>query len=172
MFCFNCLSFSNGYGWSFAKSGFMVWDSSSSVAIITISYSGSQIEMTTGNNHFSGIDHQGVIISDIDRSRHFYADVLGLEEDTDRPEMSFDGLWFKVGEQAIHCLLLKNPDPVEGRPEHGGRDRHVCLIGSDINALVDRLEQYYIDYTRSKSGRHAIFFHDPDGNAIEVQQRD
>jgi glyoxylase I family protein len=127
--------------------------------------------MTTEANHFSGIDHHSVIISDIDKSRHFYANVLGLKEDSSRPEMSYEGLWFSVGNQAIHCLCLKNPDPVEDRPEHGGRDRHVCLNGSDINQLIDRLEQYYVDYTRSKSGRRAIFFRDPDGNAIEVQER-
>lgn len=126
--------------------------------------------MTTQENKFSGIDHHSVIIADIEKSRHFYAVILGLEEDTGRPQMSYDGLWFKVGRQAIHCLQLKNPDPVEDRPEHGGRDRHICLTGSDINGLMDRLEQHYVDYTRSKSGRRAIFFRDPDGNAIEVQQ--
>ena len=126
--------------------------------------------MATQKNSFTGIHHHSVIISNLEKSRHFYGKVLGLEQDMDRPEMSFDGLWFKVGEQAIHCLCLKNPDPVEGRPEHGGRDRHVCLKGTDINALIERLEQYYIDYTRSKSGRKAIFFRDPDGNAIEVQE--
>jgi len=125
--------------------------------------------MTTANR-FLGILHHSVIIADIDKSRHFYADILGLEEDLERPEMSFDGLWFKVGEQAIHCLCLDNPDPVEDRPEHGGRDRHVCLMGTNINDLADRLERHYIDYTRSRSGRKAIFFHDPDGNAIEVQE--
>ena len=126
--------------------------------------------MSQPENRFSGILHHSVIISDLEKSRHFYADILGLELDQSRPQMSFGGLWFKVGDQAIHCLLLKNPDPVEGRPEHGGRDRHVCLIGNDINTLIDTLEQHYIDYTRSKSGRRAIFFRDPDGNAIEVQE--
>ncbi len=126
--------------------------------------------MTQQNNKFSGIDHHSVIIRDIEKSRHFYCGILGLELDSNRPDLSFDGLWLKVGEQAIHLMCLKNPDPVDGRPEHGGRDRHVCLIGSDINALIDKLEQHYIEYTRSKSGRPAIFFRDPDGNAIEVKQ--
>lgn len=126
--------------------------------------------MTQQSNTFSGIDHHSVIIQDVEKSRHFYIDILGLELDTSRPEMSYDGLWIKVGAQAIHCLCLKNPDPTEKRPDHGGRDRHVCLIGDNINALIDALEQHYIDYTRSKSGRKAIFFRDPDGNAIEVKQ--
>ena len=126
--------------------------------------------MSSQSNSFSGIDHHSVIIEEVERSRHFYQDVLGLEVDCSRPELSFEGIWFKVGAQAIHCLRLKNPDPVEGRPEHGGRDRHVCLVTGDINALIDRLEQFYVEYTRSQSGRLAIFFRDPDGNAIEVKQ--
>ena len=124
--------------------------------------------MSTQTNQFTGIDHHSVIIQDIERSRHFYQHILGLEVDSMRPALSFDGIWFKVGAQAIHCLKLNNPDPVSGRPEHGGRDRHVCLVTRDLNRLIDRLEQSYIDYTRSRSGRQAIFFRDPDGNAIEV----
>lgn len=126
--------------------------------------------MTAARNQFSGIHHHAVIIADVERSRYFYADILGLEQDLQRPQMSFDGLWFKVGAQSIHCLCLENPDSIDERPEHGGRDRHVCLKGSDINELADRLEQHYIEYTRSRTGRKAIFFHDPDGNAIEVQE--
>jgi len=127
--------------------------------------------MTQQSNEFLGIDHHSVIIQDVEKSRHFYADILGLEIDANRPDLSFDGLWVKVGkQQAIHCLCLQNPDSVDNRPEHGGRDRHVCLVVSDMNTLIDTLEQHYIDYTRSKSGRQAIFFRDPDGNAIEVGQ--
>ncbi len=127
--------------------------------------------MTTLSNEFFGIDHHSIIIQDIEKSRHFYADILGLEIDENRPDLSFDGLWVKVGgQQAIHCLCLENPDPQDNRPEHGGRDRHVCLLVRDINALIDMLEQHYIHYTHSKSGRQAIFFRDPDGNAIEVKQ--
>lgn len=126
--------------------------------------------MTTKENYFSGIDHHSVLIADVDKSRFFYAEILQLEEDTSRPQMAFDGLWFKVGNQSIHCLRLKNPDAESIRPEHGGRDRHVCLKGTNINALAERLEQYYVDYTKSQSGRKAIFFRDPDGNAVEVQE--
>ena len=126
--------------------------------------------MNVADVNFTGIDHHSVIISDLARSQHFYQTVMGQELDRTRPEMSFNGFWFKVGTQAIHCLKLDNPDPVEDRPEHGGRDRHVCLICDDLNLLIDRLEQHYIEYTRSKSGRAAIFFRDPDGNAIEVKQ--
>lgn len=122
------------------------------------------------SNHFSGIDHHAIIIQDVQRSRHFYVDILGLQENPERPNLSYDGLWLKVGNQSIHCLCLKNPDPVDDRPQHGGRDRHVCLLATNINDLIENLERHYIDYTRSQSGRAAIFFRDPDGNAIEVNQ--
>ncbi len=126
--------------------------------------------MTDSTNHFGGIDHHAILIADVERTRHFYVDILGLEVNPERPNLPYDGLWLQVGAQSIHCLQLANPDPVEGRPHHGGRDRHVCLRASNVNALIERLEQHYIDYTRSQSGRLAIFFRDPDGNAIEVNQ--
>lgn len=37
------------------------------------------------------------------------------------------GRWLWIGPEMIHLMELPNPDPMEGRPEHGGRDRHVCI---------------------------------------------
>ena len=57
--------------------------------------------------------------------------------------------------EMIHLMELPSPDPTEGRPEHGGRDRHVCLGLEDIRPLEDRLRAADIKFTRSKSGRAA-----------------
>ena len=113
------------------------------------------------------IHHASLIISDLEKSRAFYQDVLGLQIDEGRPELGFDGLWLKVGEQQIHLLLLDNPDPTEGRPEHGGRDRHIALTVNNFEQFVDQLEQANMPYSRSRSGRQALFCRDPDGNALE-----
>lgn len=113
------------------------------------------------------IHHVSLIISDLEKSRVFYQDILGLSIIEDRPELGFDGLWLKVGEQQIHLLLLENPDPVEGRPQHGGRDRHVAFTVTDFEQLIDRLELGKVSFTRSRSGRKALFCRDPDGNALE-----
>lgn len=120
------------------------------------------------SSEFLGIHHHSIVIADVEVSRQFYQQIVGLQLDESRPDMAFDGLWFDVGDQAIHCLCLPNPDPVQDRPQHGGRDRHVALSVYDIEPLIDRLSQNSINFTRSKSGRPAIFFRDPDGNAIEV----
>ena len=65
-------------------------------------------------------------------------------------------------------MQLPNPDPVSGRPAHGGRDRHIAMAVSDLQALIHNLDTHKIDYTLSKSGRAALFIRDPDGNALEL----
>ena len=113
------------------------------------------------------INHVSFLVTDTERALEFYNEVLGLSVDVNRPDLGFPGVWLEVGEEQIHLLELPNPDPVVGRPEHGGRDRHVALNVSDLEGLVESLENNEIPYTRSRSGRKAIFCRDPDGNALE-----
>lgn len=68
-------------------------------------------------------------------------------------------------------MELPNPDPVDGRPEHGGRDRHVAFTIADLQPLKGRLDGAGVTYTMSKSGRAALFCRDLDGNAFEVMRR-
>ncbi len=60
---------------------------------------------------------------------------------------------------------------MDGRPEHGGRDRHVAFTISDLQPLKGRLDDAGVTYTMSKSGRAALFCRDLDGNAFEVTMR-
>ena len=118
------------------------------------------------------IAHISVLVSDTQRSLQFYRDVLDLSVNPDRPDLNFPGAWLTVGDQEIHLLELPNPDPVKGRPEHGGRDRHVAFSVSDLEKLISRLEKANIPYTLSRSGRAALFCRDPDGNALEfIEQK-
>ena len=116
----------------------------------------------------SGILHTTFLTADLTKSRAFYEGVLGLRPDSNRPTMSFDGVWYDVADkQQIHLMLLPNPEAGLQRPTHGGRDRHVALAVDDLAKLVERLEQAGIAYTLSSSGRRALFCRDPDGNALE-----
>jgi glyoxylase I family protein len=63
----------------------------------------------------------------------------------------------------IHLMELPNPDPLDGRPEHGGRDRHFCIGVESVLPLMQRLDAAKVPYTKSMSGRPAIFFRDPGG---------
>ena len=114
------------------------------------------------------IHHVSFVVSDTTRSLDFYTGLLGLESEPNRPDLGYPGAWLWVGSQQIHLLELPNPDPVHGRPEHGGRDRHLALTIEHMDALEQRLEQAGIAFTRSRSGRRALFCRDPDGNALEL----
>lgn len=116
------------------------------------------------------IHHASLIVADADIALRFYRDLLGLEVDQQRPELGYPGAWLKVGALQIHLLELPNPDPLEDRPEHGGRDRHIAFFVDSIDQLAERLEKAGIAYTKSRSGRKALFCRDPDANALEFIQ--
>ena len=113
------------------------------------------------------LTHAGLLVTDTACALAFYRGVLGLEVDDSRPDLGYPGAWLLLGRQQLHLLELPNPDPKEGRPAHGGRDRHLALAVSDIAALRRALESAGIGFTLSKSGRKALFCRDPDGNALE-----
>jgi len=116
------------------------------------------------------LHHASLIVSDTVASLAFYCDVLGMQQ-TDRPDLGFPGAWLQLGAQQIHLLELANPDPVTGRPDHGGRDRHIALSVQDLAPVREVLDKNSITYSLSKSGRQALFCRDPDGNALEILQR-
>ena len=87
--------------------------------------------------------------------------------------MGFPGAWIQLGQgpEQIHLLELNNPDPIAGRPQHGGRDRHIALNAMALEPIQDALNKAGIIYTMSLSGRRALFCRDPDGNTIEIIER-
>ena len=98
----------------------------------------------------------------------FYLNVLGFEDDTSiRPNLPFKGAFVRGGSQQIHLMELPNPDPVSGRPDHAGRDRHVAFEIQSIDPLIERLNEKGHPFTMSKSGRRAVFTRDVDGNGLE-----
>ncbi len=116
------------------------------------------------------LHHVSLIVSDTRNALDFYNGLLGLAV-IERPALGFPGAWLGIGEQQLHLLELANPDPVSGRPEHGGRDRHIALLVDAIDAYEERLKARDIPFTRSRSGRAALFCRDPDGNGVELVQR-
>ena len=119
----------------------------------------------------SGIDHSSIIVADTARALSFYCELLGMERDESRPDIGYPGAWLIAGEQQIHLLELPNPDPIEGRPLHGGRDRHIALIVTDMDYIVQKLTTAGFAVSMSKSGRKAAFCRDYDANAVELIEK-
>lgn len=122
------------------------------------------------SKHNFTLHHSSLLVADTEQSLKFYRDILGMEQTT-RPDLAYPGAWLQVGEQQVHLIELPNPDPITGRPPHGGRDRHVAMQVDSINALKEDLDQADISYTLSVSGRKALFCRDRDGNALEFIER-
>lgn len=120
------------------------------------------------------VHHVGLLCENLERSLHFYQNILGLEINEARPhdKLPYRGAWLWVGSEMIHLMELPNPDPLSGRPPHGGRDRHTCIAIRDVSKLKAIFDENGIAYTLSKSGRPAIFARDPDANALEFTQVD
>jgi len=127
--------------------------------------------MTKDKPLVKAIDHSSLIVADTAKALEFYKDILGLELDDSRPDLGYPGAWLQLANGQIHLLEVANPDPVENRPEHGGRDRHLALQVSDLTEIIQRLENVGITYSKSKSGRAALFCRDFDGNAIELVEK-
>jgi glyoxylase I family protein len=119
---------------------------------------------------YDGIDHVGLIVSNIKAALPFYIDILGFKDDTEalRPEkLQFPGAFMRVGGQQLHLMQIENPDKNTESPFYPGKDRHVAIRVKNLTLLQERLQQFNITYHLSSSGRKAIFCRDFDGNAFE-----
>ncbi|NOT16611.1 MAG: glyoxalase [Sulfuriferula sp.] len=112
--------------------------------------------------------HATFIVADLARAQAFYESVFDLTPNPSRPQMSFAGVWYDVGDSQIHLMCVPNPEAGLTRPAHGGRDRHVAFSVADMTLLQQRLTALGVNYTVSSSGRTALFCRDPDDNTLEL----
>lgn len=110
------------------------------------------------------IDHVSVIITDVDRSRRFYRDLLGLKEIPKPKTFDFVALWFDLGNMHVHLLQKGKPDAVS--------PRHFALRVADAQAAraYFRERGVTVNETTLIHGADRFFIHDPDGNRIEIIQ--
>ena len=110
------------------------------------------------------IDHVSVITTDVERSRRFYRDVLGLKEIAKPRTFNFVVIWFDLGNQQLHLFLKDQPD-TRG-------PRHFALRVADVQAARRHFEAHGIptQETTPIPGADRFFIWDPDGNRIEVIQ--
>ena len=112
----------------------------------------------------SQIDHVSVIITDVERSRRFYRDVLGLREIPRPRTFDFVVLWFDLGAMHVHLLLKDEADTISGR--------HFALRVADAAAARAYFAERGVptQETTVIPGADRFFIRDPDGNRIEIIQ--
>ena len=115
-----------------------------------------------------GLDHVSILVKDADAALAFYQKLLGVTL-LDRPDLGFPGYWIDLfAGQSLHLMELPNPYENTPRPAHGGRDCHFALRVDSLDGYIEKLESMNATYTRSRSGRKALFVRDLDHNAFEL----
>lgn len=121
------------------------------------------------------IDHVTLIVQDLERSRRFYVDVLGMTS-VARPAFPFDGLWFQAGTTQIH-LIREHTDSGPARvfvPNDCklSRTRHFAFEVDDALAARDRLAELGFTLAdgpkQRPDGPTQIYVFDPDRNLVEL----
>ena len=110
------------------------------------------------------IDHCSVIITDVERSRRFYRDLLGLKEINKPRTFDFVVVWFDLGNQHLHLLLKDRPDTLS--------PRHFALRVTDAATARRYFQEHGVatQETTPIPGADRFFIADPDGNRIEIIQ--
>jgi catechol 2,3-dioxygenase-like lactoylglutathione lyase family enzyme len=112
----------------------------------------------------TGIHHSSIVVTDMERARHFYRDILGLKE-VERPaNFTTPVAWFGVGDEHVH--LIPSPHPDTQSP------RHFALHVADARAARVHLRAHSIEVQETVPipGADRFFIRDPDGNQIELIQ--
>ncbi len=112
------------------------------------------------------LDHVNVSTSDLDASRRFYVDVLGLR-DGERPPFESRGAWLYCGDEPVVHLVARE----DAGAQSAGAVDHFAFRAQDLAGVVARLNERGIAYSlRTVPGRglRQVFIHDPDGVKIEL----
>ena len=128
------------------------------------------------------LEHYLVLSDDIDRTRDFYRDVLGMREGF-RPKLDFAGYWLYVGDvPSIHIGEWKSYAvwtkevgiPISTRAESTGAVDHIAFNASGFDEMRARLKSHGIEPSENlldEIGLRQLFFYDPNGVPIELNFR-
>ncbi|MDE2387634.1 MAG: VOC family protein [Betaproteobacteria bacterium] len=113
-----------------------------------------------------GMNHFTVLSKDLQRSKNFYIEVLGLTEGY-RPPFAFTGAWLYAGNHAILHIMAGKPMPANA----AGVIDHMAFTANNLQATVDCLRKHDIQYDLHRLKGLEIwqlFCHDPDGAKVEL----
>jgi catechol 2,3-dioxygenase-like lactoylglutathione lyase family enzyme len=132
------------------------------------------------------LNHFSIRTADLDASRRFYADVLGLSVGP-RPDFPFPGLWMYRGDHGdvanavVHLIGIDRSDPDGLKKYLGDRDEaalagsgavdHIAFFADGLAAMLAYLKRQSVAYrerTVPSIGLHQLFLEDPCGVVIEL----
>lgn len=125
--------------------------------------------------NLQALHHVAIIVSDYQKSKEFYVDLLGFEviRENYRPERNDHKLDLKFGNSELEIFAMPNNPKRVSNPEACGL-RHLAFKVDAIEEVIAELAVKGIDcepiriddYTNEKM----TFFFDPDGLPLELHE--
>ncbi len=130
----------------------------------------------------SRLEHYLVLTDDIDATRDFYSEALGMRVGF-RPSLGFPGYWLYLGD--VPCIHIAQWDsyrahseragiPVSARAPGTGPVDHIAFNATECDAVKARLGAQRIEFTENLvpgAGLTQLFLRDPNGVKIEINVR-
>ncbi|MGC2084382.1 MAG: VOC family protein [Bradyrhizobium sp.] len=123
------------------------------------------------------LQHFTIEPSDLERTKSFYVDMLGLEVG-ERPPLDFPGYWlYSGGIATVHLMGARKPRDgivvrgTEKKYEDTGRLDHIAFAATDVADVRDRLKAGNVSFREQivpRTGDTQIFLYDPDGIGVEL----
>lgn len=111
-------------------------------------------------------------------ARSFYGDLLGLENDTARPDFGIEGNWYFVGPEGRSQLHLVGWEVVNAAgPETPANplETHVAFAVESLSSARSELEERGIPFLflpgENATGTDQIFLRDPAGHMVELHEQ-
>ena len=129
--------------------------------------------------HGLSLDHIAITVHDMERAVDFYRDVLGLEVlgQLLLNEGTFKLVYLQAGAGRIELFAFTEEgrrSQTADRNEDPGF-KHVAFGVDDVDAVAGRLKaksvRFTVEPTDAPGGVRLAFFHDPDGNLLEIVDR-
>ena len=125
------------------------------------------------------LDHAALLVKDVERSRHFYGQVLGMQEVPRPSNFNFPGAWFRKGSAEIHLIGEAEPGRAAQAQPGYRRDEMERGYGAHIAFEVDDLEEarrhmrtYGVETVGEPrprgDGVMQMYVCDPDGYVVEL----
>jgi catechol 2,3-dioxygenase-like lactoylglutathione lyase family enzyme len=120
-------------------------------------------------------DHVTIICADLEATRRFYVDFLGMAE-VQRPAFKFPGLWFQLGNVQIHATQESPESGRAGWDKQGGtvtsRGHHIAFQVDDTRAASETAQANGVRIAsllqQRPDGYKQVYLYDPDGHLVEL----
>ncbi len=126
------------------------------------------------------LDHAALLVKDVERSRRFYGQVLGMQEVPRPSNFNFPGAWFRKGSAEIHLIGEAEPgrvaqvQPGGYRPEELsiGYVSHMAFEVADLEEARQHLQAHDVAIVGGPRPRGGgvmqMYVRDPDGYVVEL----